>query len=367
MKILIAAGGTGGHIFPAISLAHEIMRKDSSSTIVFCTDKRSQTKKILKQEGFEFYLIDVPRMPFGLSFKWIWFFPRIFKSLSTSDKILNKVSPDIAVGFGAYISGPIIFKAARRRIRTVIHEQNVNMGRANTILSYYVNRIAVSFKDTIKGNGSKFILTGNPLRRQLLEDLKTLTKEDARKELGLDKTKPAVLVLGGSLGSHRINEKFLKMLESLDNQERQVFEIIHLTGTDDFGFVSSFYNQQKIKAYTSSFLGRMGLAYKAADVAICRAGATTVAELCAFGIPAIFIPYPAAGTHQEHNADYLVKKGLAIKIRNRSLSAYILKNEFLNIINDKQRLSAMSPGLKSLARPEAASELAELVLQGTRD
>ncbi|UCH12778.1 MAG: UDP-N-acetylglucosamine--N-acetylmuramyl-(pentapeptide) pyrophosphoryl-undecaprenol N-acetylglucosamine transferase [Candidatus Omnitrophota bacterium] len=377
MRILIAAGGTGGHIFPAITLANKIKQTDSFADVIFCIDKRVD-KKLLDKFGYSYYLLNAPRMPYGISFRWIPFLIILMFSFFKSAKILNEVAPDVAVGFGAYISGPLLAKARRQNKKIIIHEQNATMGRANRILSKISDKITISFANPEYLKDNRCLLTGNPIREELIEDLNALNRERAHRLLGLEADKMTILVMGGSLGSHIINTAFLQMLNNSSDKVLNSLCIIHLTGKDKFANVQSLYKnidagfhtglnsfgtgaRTRVKLYP--FFERMGLLYKAADFAICRAGATTIAELCLFGVPAILIPYTGAGAHQIQNAKFLKEKGAAVMVGERQLTAEVLKKEVVSLLGNNEKLSAMSERANLLANIDAAEKLAEVVLK----
>lgn len=360
-RILIAAGGTGGHIFPAISMANKIKEIDSSADVIFCIDKRID-KKLPDKFNYKYYLLDAPRMPYGLSLKWFLFLIKLIFSFSKSARILDEVNPEVVVGFGAYISGPLLAQAKRQNKKIIIDEQNVTMGRANYLLSKISDKIVVGFDNPQYQKDARYILIGNPIREGLLEDLNALNKERALGLLGLDITKKTVLVMGGSLGSHIINTIFLQMLNNLSNTILDSLQIIHLTGKGEFDNVNSVYKNINVRFKAYPFFERMGLLYKVSDFAICRAGAITISELCVFALPAILIPYKKAGAHQMQNAMYLKEKDAAIMIEEKNLTPIALKNAFLSLLNSDEKLSAMSKNTKLLAKIDAAKKLAEAVL-----
>lgn len=362
MRILIAAGGTGGHIFPAMSLAAGIKNTKPESEIIFCIDKRIDAK-LLYNAGYKYYLLEAPRMPYRFSVKWVWFLIMLCFSLLKSAKMLNLINPDIVVGFGAYISGPLLMQAKRQKRKVIIHEQNVVMGRANRILSKTADKIAVSFDNPQYENKSRIVLTGNPVRNELMQDLRSLDKKTAIELLGLEPGRVTILVTGGSLGSGIINSVFLQALKDLPDTVLNSLQIIHLTGKDKFDSVQSIYKGIRIKVKLYPFFERIGLIYKGADFAITRAGAGTIAELCLFSLPAILIPYIGAGAHQLDNARFLNERGAGLLIEEKQLTADILKKYILSLLNDRNKLGSMSKQLKSLARIDAAEKLADAVFE----
>ena len=358
MKILIASGGTGGHIFPAISLAQELRRRGYSD-ILFVSDDR--IKERVKEAGFNFLVIDVPKMPYGISLKWFSFIIKFIASYSKAKNIIKRAAPDIAVGFGAYTSGCLIFAARAFDIKTMVHEQNVCLGRANKFLINKVDKACFSFDNSLLGTDKRFTLTGNPVREEILTDLKTLNKQEALSELGLSLEKKTLLVLGGSSGSKAINNLMIEFVKTLTSLEKAKLQIIHITGNDDLEAVSAVYKNNNINYWTKNFYDRMGLLYKACDIVICRCGAATIAEIALFGIPAIFIPYPWAGSHQRENAKFIARENKAILMDEKRINNEDFKKEIFELFNNQEKVENMSASIRSFASPQAAKNLADIV------
>lgn len=361
MRILIVAGGTGGHLFPAIAVANNIREKSCFFDITFCIDKRIDSK-LLTSHDYVYYYTFAPQMPSGFSLRWVLFGFRLIASFVNASKILNKVNPEVVIGFGAYVTGPILCLAKMRHKKIVIHEQNVSMGKANSLLSKMASRVAVSFNISIKPD-PKYILTGNPIRDDLLKDIEDFNKQKARATLDLDVSKSTVLVMGGSQGSCVINSAFLQMINTLSKEQLDSFQIIHLTGKAEFDSVQSVYKDMNKNCEVYSFYERMGILYKASDLAISRSGATTVSELCASSLPAILVPYQKAGGHQINNAMFLQKHNASIVINQKELSPDLLRDKFLGIINNGNELSGMRKNLSVLFMPDAADKLSEVILK----
>lgn len=360
MKILIVCGGTGGHIFPAVSLAQEL-RKRGYSDIVFIVDDNMRTREIIENAGFGFMVLKVPKMPYGFSIKWLPFIVRAFASRLKAEVIVSGLEPDIAVGFGAYISGPVISAAKSMHKKTLIHEQNVTLGRANRLLLNKADRVCFSFDNRLLGKSAKYALTGNPIREGLLKDFEMLTKEEALSYLNLSRDKKTLLVLGGSMGASSLNKLFVGLAPRLNEVCKDMIQVAHITGDTDLEFISRKYEESAINHWAKGFYDRMGLLYKAADLAICRCGATTIAEICLFGIPAILIPYPGAGSHQRENAKVLTEAGGAVMLEQEDATTDNLERQILAIINDEARMRRMSDAMRTLARSDAALRLADAV------
>lgn len=365
MRVLIACGGTGGHIFPAISLARELKNRGHSD-IIFTVDDNMRAKEIIKDNGFDFKILKVPKMPYGFSFKWLSFLGKVLVSHFSAKSLIAGLTPDLTIGFGAYLSGPVISAAKSMHKKTLIHEQNATLGRANKMLLNKADRVCFSFDHRLVGENNKYILTGNPIRENLLKDQKTLTKEEALSYLNLSPQKKTLLILGGSRGSSSLNRLIMEFAQGLKEQDKVRLQIIHITGEEDLESVSGNYQRLGITCWVKRFYERMGLLYKATDLIICRAGATTAAEICLFGIPAILIPYPGAGFHQTENAKVITGTGGAIMLKQEELTADKLGKQILTLIDDEAKLGRMSEAIGSLARPQATSRLADAVEELSR-
>jgi len=360
MRILLVCGGTGGHISPALGLAQEL-KKRGLSDIVFITTDNPTAKEMIAECGFNSEVLKAPKMPYGFSLRWPLFFIELMMSRSDAEEIIARINPDIAVGFGAYISGPAISVAKARSIKTVIHEQNASLGRANRLLLRKADRACFSFSHRLTAKGNKNILTGNPLRQGLLEGLSKVTRDGALSHFNFSPEKKTLLILGGSKGASAINNLLMELSETLTEREAKSIQIIHITGNKDYEAVSRSYRVNKIDHWVRDFYNRMDLAYKAADLIICRAGASTLTEAALFGIPALFIPYPWAGSHQRDNGAVAVKRGGALLLEEAGLTSDKLKDTIFGLINSKERLGEMGSAMHSLCRSDAAVRLADVV------
>jgi len=296
MRIIIATGGTGGHVFPALQVAKVLQRQHD---ILFLSSG-GVAAQIIEQNGFDLIFLSAE----GVRFKSLKLFLRsiflIFKATRESLRFLSDFKPDVVVGFGGYGGFPVLLAAFLLRYPTLIHEQNVIPGKANRILSRFVNKIAISFLDTLRYfPKGKSLFTGCPSRLPI----PSLDKNQLYAKFGFEATKPVILVLGGSQGSHRINAEFVEAAKSLKKEFD--FQVIHITGPKDFDEFKDQYVGLGIKAHVFGFLNEMEEVYAISDLVIGRAGAVTVTELAVFQIPSILIPYPYAGGHQKWNAKVL--------------------------------------------------------------
>lgn len=319
MRVLIATGGSGGHIFPAIKVGLECQTKGYPCLFVgslkFGIDR-------LKQNDLEFSMIET------CGWGGIKIFKAIYLSIKAtyySFKIFKSFHPDVVIGFGGYSSFPVCLAARLKRIPTLIHEQNVIPGKANKALSPMVQKILVSFtKSSAFFPQRKCVLTGCP---SLIQD-SIVSTEEALSFFGFVQGKYTILVFGGSQGSQKINTVFL---ESIGELSRHVsLQVIHVIGSEDGNEAEAHYVRLGVQAFVVNFLDRMDYAYKAADLVIARAGALTVTEILCFQKAAIFIPYPHAEAHQKENARVLTSSGFAVMMEDMTLTASALTRTIRN-------------------------------------
>jgi UDP-N-acetylglucosamine--N-acetylmuramyl-(pentapeptide) pyrophosphoryl-undecaprenol N-acetylglucosamine transferase len=354
MKIIIASSNTGGHIFPALSLAQKLKQKNFQ--IYFVTDKGRIENKII-EKGFNLETISATKLYLNSPLAFLNSVINLLKSFPESAAIINKINPDVVIGFGGYASFPAVMTAGIYKIPVIIHEQNVIPGRVNRIASFFAKKVAVSFPEAKKYfNSRKVITTGCPIR----EDLFQVGKDAALKEFNFKSDKFTILVMGGSQGSHKINEQFIKVISKIE--DISMFQIIHLTGRNDFNYVKNTYGRTGVSACCVAFLEEMSYAYSIADLIISRAGASTLAEIITFKIPSVLIPYPFAYGHQKANAIILAEKGASIIIEDKDLSAEKLKEVLLQFLNSRDSLKKMKDALDKINVLNAADNLAELVI-----
>ncbi len=314
-KVIIAAGGTGGHIYPGLSLAKELEKKEYFP--VFIMKKNDKGIKIVQNEGYQYFELDVIGFPRKLSPKIVEFLFKLFISIFKTIFLILKIKPLFTFGLGSYVSFPVIFVSKIFSIKTFIHEQNVVPGLANKLLSRFVDRIMVSFPETKNYfPENKTFYTGNFIRKELF----SADYENSLKIFNFDRDKFTILVFGGSQGAHAINiiiSKALKLMQDIKNK----IQFLHLTGSSDFEIVQNSYRELSFKAKVLEYLNNMAAAYVVSDIIISRAGATTISEILELRKFAILIPYPyATEDHQTQNAKYLEKLGLAVVVPENELS-----------------------------------------------
>jgi UDP-N-acetylglucosamine--N-acetylmuramyl-(pentapeptide) pyrophosphoryl-undecaprenol N-acetylglucosamine transferase len=350
LRVVIAGGGTGGHLFPGIAIAEAFVASHPATEVMFIGSGRPLEISVLSQTGFLFDTIAIE----GLKGRGRWSQTRAaFKipgAVWASLRMLWAFRPHLVVGVGGYSAGPVVTAAWLLRIPRVLHEQNLLPGITNRILARLANRIYISFDETRQGwMEKKTRLTGNPVRRTLLGS-RTAT-DSCRPGLNL-------LVMGGSQGAHALNMALIEALEEVP--QGTALCVRHQTGTKDMGVVQAAYQRHGIEAEVRPFFDDMADCYRWADLAICRAGATTVAEVTAVGLPALFVPYPfAANDHQRINAQAVIRAGGGEMILEQNLDGRLLAERLKHFSAHPEVLDQMTSAAYTLGRPAAAEEIVE--------
>lgn len=354
MRVLIAAGGTGGHIYPGIAVAQEIMRRDAGSTVRFVGTERGLETRLVPQAGFELSLIDsagLKNVGAAAQMRGLAMLPKSFLSAWA---IIRKFRPDVVVGAGGYVSGPVVLTAAMLRRPTMVMESNALPGWTNRTLARFVDRAAVSFEQAVPYFRGKAVVTGNPVRREFFEI-------PAKRR---DPNRFSLLVFGGSQGARAINEAIIGALAELKSSPVR-FRIKHQTGTADLDRVKAAYQQAGWNSEASevtAYIDNMMKDFADADLVVCRAGATTTAELIAAGKASIMIPFPfAADDHQRKNAEAMRDAGAAQMILQKQLSASRLANQIVELAATPERIDAMEMASKKLVRGDAAVTAADMI------
>ena len=358
VKVVIAGGGTGGHLFPGIAIAEEFMARNERSQVLFIGSGRPLENTTLGPLGFKLKTISIE----GIKGKGLWYQAKVgFKipaAILSSIWILLGFKPQIIVGVGGYSAGPVITAGWLMRKCCVLHEQNTIPGLTNRIIARLVDRCYVSF-DKTKGlsHRSNTRIYGNPVRKELLKE--TVMPQNMG---SMDQKGPAqtftIAVVGGSQGAHAINQVVTEALIHLLPKER--FYFIHQTGEDDEASMRNAYNRAGIRADVRAFFDDMAGLYRQADLLVCRAGATTISELTALGKAALFVPYPfAADNHQEKNAEAIVGHGAALMIRQEELSGAKLGGHIKSLADDPAKRIEMAKKAALLGRPKAAEAIVD--------
>lgn len=316
--------------------------------------------KIVPPTGLPFVAIESKPLSRRLSFSVLKTLLAFRKGVQQARGILKAFQPDVVVGFGGYVTGPMVYAAARAGIRTIIHEQNAMPGRANRLLSRWVTKVAVNFEEAARFfPRDKVIVTGMPVRCNLGK----MTPAEGRAKLGLATDRVTLLVIGGSRGARSLNNAVLEAAPGLVGRKLQ---ILHQTGAANFDEVKQQADRLALDMYHPvPYIDDVGAAFAAADLAVSRSGASSIAELTMCGVPAILVPYPfAIADHQTYNAKALVNRGAALLVPDKELTGVRLAAEVASLIEDPERIKKMSEAGKSLANPDAAEVLAELVMGG---
>ena len=358
LRLLIAGGGTGGHLFPGVALAEELRARAPDAEIRFAGTKRGIEARVLPQLGWELDLIEVSGLKTVGALGALRGMLRIPRALWQARRIVRSFAPDAVIGVGGYASGPVVLMARLAGIPTAICEQNSIPGLTNKILGRVARAVFVSFDGTRRYfKPSKTVLSGNPVRRALIAKLL-----DASAAAPASSTAPAgdgrvhVLVSGGSLGAVAVNDLAAEALIEL--AKTLPLSIVHQTGEKGLDATAKRYADAGVTADVRAFLTDMASAYHQADLIIGRAGATTVAELAITGKPAVFIPYPfAADNHQELNAREMAEAGAALMFKQSELTAAKLAGALHPLLTDPARRAEMGARMKALARPAAAATI----------
>ncbi len=350
LRLAIAGGGTGGHLFPGIAIAREWLGRNPESSVLFVGTDRAFEKKILAESGFAHAAITAAGMK-GLGlFKKIKSLGCIPKGIVQAAGILARFRPHVVLGVGGYSSGPVALAAWLRRIPVVLHEQNLLPGITNRLLARFASRIYLSFEQTgLAGGKARTLMTGNPVRTEFLSGGDKKNRAD----------KPfTVLVSGGSQGAHGINTAVCAALEGLRKPAALFF--IHQTGPADQQAVENAYARQGLQCAVQPFFYDMAARYHSADLVICRAGATTVAEITAMGKAVIFVPFPfAADNHQVLNARTLADNGAALMVEEKDLSGAILAKWIDHFYDNPGELSRMAALAAAKGKPDAAGTIVD--------
>lgn len=346
-RLLIAGGGTGGHLFPGVAIAEELRARDPAAAIRFVGTARGIEARVLPELGWELTTIEVSGLK---TVGWIGALRgllRLPRALWQARRTIRGFVPTAVIGVGGYASGPVVLMAWLSGIPTAICEQNSIPGLTNRILGRVVRAVFLSFAESQRFFAAKkVIMSGNPVRRQLVATLQVAGASAASQP-------PCVLVCGGSLGAVAVNQLAADALIQLS--KRRPLRIVHQTGATGFDDTVARYRAADVAAECSAFIKDMASVYRQADVIISRAGATTVAELAIAGKPAIFIPYPfAADNHQEINANEMAAAGAALMFKQSQLTAEALLAAIEPLLADGERRAKMGAAMKALARPHAA-------------
>ena len=360
LKVIISGGGTGGHIYPGISLACEIKDRDIKNDILFVGTERGLESKLIPREGFKIVKIKAQGIKRKICFENLTAIVIFLISLFQSYNIIKKYKPDIVIGTGGYVSGSVVLMATILGVPTFVHEQNVIPGITNKFLSRITRATFLSFNQSKEyfSNKAKMIFTGNPI---CFKNIKQNIDREYKK-FNLDSLKKTILVLGGSKGAASINRAVLQGIDLTKDVIKNNWQVLLISGQDDYDNIMKMVGEDHKIFSIESYLYDIEKAYSLADLVICRAGATTLAEIGAYGLPAILIPYPyATQNHQEVNARIFTREGAAILILEKDLSDKKLAQVLLDILKDKNRLEMMARKSRELGNKNSAKKIVDYI------
>jgi UDP-N-acetylglucosamine--N-acetylmuramyl-(pentapeptide) pyrophosphoryl-undecaprenol N-acetylglucosamine transferase len=355
MRVLIAAGGTGGHIYPGIAVANEILRRQPQSRIKFVGTARGLENKLVPKAGFELSLIDsagLKNLGVVARMRGLLVLP---KSFLDARRLISSFRPDVVIGAGGYVSGPVLLTAALMKVPTLVMESNALPGWTNRVLARFVDKAAVSFEAALPFFRGKAVVTGNPVRREFFEISPRRSDSGAREF--------SILVFGGSQGAHAINEAMIAALPKLESLKHTLW-VTHQTGDADFdkvrgAYTSAGWNQQ---ARVTKYIDNIVDEFAKVDLVVCRAGATTTAELIAAGKPSVMVPFPfAADDHQRKNAEALEAAGAGRTILQQNLTGEALAREIATLAGEPQKIEEMGQAARKLARGDPAATVVNMV------
>ena len=364
MKIIVSGGGTGGHIYPAVTLIRTLQKKVKDAEFLYVGTKVGLEADIIPKEGLPFETVDIRGFERHLTPVNLLRAGKAMAGVMKAAAIVRRFQPDVVIGTGGYVCGPILLAASLMHVPTLIQEQNVIPGITNKILAKFVTRIAVGTQEAAAHfPAAKVVFTGNPIRSEVL----SADRLAGYKAFQLDSGKKTVLVSGGSRGARSINRAMIDVLKNAA-QHPQV-QFLHATGKGEYEDVMARLKaagvdlEQCRHIRVCPYLYNMPQAMAIADLAVFRAGATGIAELTAKGIPAVLIPYPyAAENHQEYNARALEDAGAARMILNKDLTAERLSSVLTELVSEDMKLERMSRASRQLGRPQAAEVIADMAL-----
>ena len=348
MNIVLAGGGTAGHIEPALNLADELKQRYPEAKIIALGTSRGLEVSLVPDRGYELSLIPAVPLPRKINWDFLTLPFRFRQAVRDVRRILEAHEANVVVGFGGYVSIPA-YLAARGRVPFIVHEANARPGLANRVGAKFASAVA----ETVKGSLPRAVLTGLPLRESIQNLNREKKRQEAREFFGLPADAKVLLVFGGSQGAQRINSTIAECLRS----EKFIdVVVIHAVGAKN-----DFPASPSATYHPYSYLDRMDLAYAAADFAICRSGAMTVAEVSAVGLPACFVPFPIGNGEQSLNAQPVVAAGGALVVKDEEFTAMFVNDQILPILNNPTALNQMAIKSKSVGHLDAAQRLADLV------
>ena len=357
MRILFAAGGTGGHINPAIAIAKKFREELQGSEILFIGTKRGLEGKLVPREGFDIKYIETVGFKRKITFENVIVAEKALKSMFDAKKIIKNFKPDLVIGCGGYVSGPVVAEAALKKIPTLIHEQNAFPGVTNKMLAKKVDTVCISFEEAEEyfKKSKNVVYTGNPVRSSLF----TVSRQAGRLSIRAD-DRPLIVAVGGSLGAGTINREMLKFIKNIPDD----VQLLLATGSREYADISAAAGILPSNVKIEPYIYNMDEVLAAADLVVSRSGAITLTELCATGTPSILIPSPnVAENHQEINARALEARGAAVVICEREIEETTLFDKITELIYDSEKLQNMGRAAKEMSKPDALDLIYEQCLK----
>ena len=358
MRVIISGGGTGGHIYPALSLIKEMKKCEPNAEFLYIGTKNGLESSIVPREDIPFRTIHITGFKRKLSLENIRTVMRFLKGVPQSKKMIRDFKPDVVIGTGGYVCGPVVYAAAKLNVPTIVHEQNSVPGLTNKFLSRYVTKVAISFEESETFlPKEKIVYTGNPRASEAI----STKKVDRLSSMGLNPRKKTVLIVGGSRGAKPINDMFI---QSLKEAAKRNYQFLYVTGDAHYDHVleqvKKLGNPANVRI--EPFVHNMPEVLKNVDLIIARAGATTLAEITALGLPSVLIPSPyVTNNHQEKNAQALAKNSAATIIREAEINKIDLLAEIDKIILNEQKWNEMKQAALMHGKPNAALDIYELI------
>lgn len=366
LRIALAAGGTGGHIMPTLALADALQKADPAVQLLFFSGTKEQEIRWYGQAGVTTVQLPAAPLTRGFAGKWRGGVG-LLRSMKLARNVLKTFHPDAVVGLGSYVAGSTLLAALTMRLPVIIHEQNSVAGKTNRWLARHAAVVATTYPNSFANvRVKKLVLTGNPLRESVLEPM---DQAEARQHFNLDGSRPTLLVFGASQGARGVNRAVLGLLERISGIHDLQWQLLWITGAAHFESISAQLSELSCQTVVKAvpFVQEIGTAYAAADVVVCRASSSSLAEAAAWGRPMIAVPFPyAADDHQRHNAQYFADAGACVAIDERNLTPERLLEEVQKLFSSPDLRAQMSDAARRLRRPLAAADLARVVLDVAR-
>jgi UDP-N-acetylglucosamine--N-acetylmuramyl-(pentapeptide) pyrophosphoryl-undecaprenol N-acetylglucosamine transferase len=363
MRLIIAGGGTGGHLFPGIAVAEEFLGRDPANQVLFVGSRQGIEASTIPRLGYQLALISAAGIKGKGSLAKLKGAAMLLYGYAQSRKILREYRPDLVMGVGGYASLPMVLAARGLQVPRFVHEQNALPGMSNKLLAKVADRVFISLDEAAKYfPAEKTVLTGNPLRQQILEQLEDRPGQGAGQGQSFH-----LFIFGGSQGAHALNLALPAAVAQLDDAHRQRLSITHQTGEKDYEPVCAAYRSAGITADVRPFIDDMASQYRRADLIVCRAGATTIAEVTALGKACLFIPFPhATDDHQRKNAEALLKKGACELLLEREMGGNGLSTTITRLMDDPRELQRIGDNAAGLGRKDAARVIVDQMLNAVK-